>query len=91
MNELVIVGGGMVAHRLVSALRDRDEQGSWRITVLAEEARPAYDRVALSSYVDGVSAEELTLPVAEDPLVTWHLGEPVTALNRERRRVRTAS
>jgi nitrite reductase (NADH) large subunit len=91
MNELVVVGGGMVAHRLVSALRDRDEQGIWRITVLAEEARPAYDRVALSSYVDGVSAEELTLPVAEDPLVTWHLGEPVTALNRERRRVRTAS
>jgi len=89
--ELVVVGGGMVAHRLVAALRDRDTAGRWRITALAEEGRPAYDRVALSSYVDGVSAVELTLPELHDPLVTWHLGDAVTALDRERRTVRTAS
>ena len=37
MNQhLVVVGGGMVAQRLVEALRDRDTAGAWRITVLAE-------------------------------------------------------
>ncbi|MGQ0575973.1 MAG: nitrite reductase large subunit NirB [Pseudonocardia sp.] len=91
MNEMVVVGGGMVAHRLVAALRDRDVTGAWRVTVLAQEPRPAYDRVALSSYVDGVSAAELTLPAPDDPLVTWHLGDPVVSLDRDRRRVRTAA
>ena len=88
--ELVVVGGGMVGHRLVAALRGRDSAGTWRITVLGEEPRPAYDRVALSSYVDGASAEDLTLP-AHDPLVTTHLGDPVVALDRPARRVRTAA
>ncbi len=42
----------MVGHRFVEAMRDRDHDGRWRITVLCEEPTPAYDRVALSSYVD---------------------------------------
>ncbi len=88
--DLVVVGYGMVGHRLVAALRDRDCNGTWRVTVLGEENRPAYDRVALSSYVDGVCAEELTLPPL-DPLVELVLGDPVVALDRERRTVRTAS
>jgi nitrite reductase (NADH) large subunit len=91
MRQLVVVGNGMVGHRLVQALRDRDREARWRVTVLGEEARPAYDRVALSSYVDGVSAAELTLPAAADPLVTHHLGDPAVGLDRAARRVRTAS
>jgi nitrite reductase (NADH) large subunit len=91
MKELVVVGNGMVGHRLVQAVRDRDPEGAWRVTVLGEETRPAYDRVALSSYVDGTSAEELTLPAAADPLVALHLGDPAVALDRDARVVRTAA
>jgi len=91
MRDLIVVGAGMVGHRLVQALRDRDTSGTWRITVLGEESRPAYDRVALSSYVDGVSAEQLTLPTDDDPLVVRHLGDPVVALDPAGRVVRTAS
>ena len=61
MRTLVVIGYGMVAHRLVEALVARDVQRQWRIVVLAEEARPAYDRVALSSYVDSWDAEALAL------------------------------
>ncbi len=43
----------MVGQRLVEALRDRDARGRWRVTVLSEEPRRAYDRVNLSSYFDG--------------------------------------
>jgi nitrite reductase (NADH) large subunit len=60
------------------------------VTVLAEELRPAYDRVALWSYVDGTSAEELTLPEL-DPLVDLRLGEPAVAVDRSARTVRTAA
>lgn len=42
--HLVVVGGGMVAHRLVEALRSRDTSVEWRVTVLAEEPRLPYDR-----------------------------------------------
>jgi nitrite reductase (NADH) large subunit len=91
VKELVVVGNGMVGHRLVQAMRDRDTAGTWRITVLGEETRPAYDRVALSSYVDGKTAEDLTLPEVADPLVRLHLGDAAVALDRDARVVRTAS
>lgn len=84
--ELVVIGNGMVGHRLVQAICDRDSGNEWHITVLGEETRPAYDRVALSSYVDGVSAEALTLPELS---VTLHLGDPAVALDRDGRTVTT--
>jgi nitrite reductase (NADH) large subunit len=86
--ELVVIGNGMVGHRLVQAVRDRDTPGTWRVTVLGQETRAAYDRVALSSYVGGVSAEDLTLPDL-DPMVELHLGDPAVALDRDARTVRT--
>src|SRR3954470_19178725 len=88
--HVVVAGNGMVGQRFVEALRGRDAAGDWHVTVLGEEPRRAYDRVALSSYVDGVSAEELTLP-GLDPLVDLHLGDPAAALDRDARTVRTAS
>src|SRR3954465_5109338 len=59
--HLVIIGNGPVGQRLVDAVRQRDTAGAWRITVLGEEPRRAYDRVALSTYFDGASAADLDL------------------------------
>ena len=50
--SVVVVGHGMVGHRFVEALRSRDADGAWRVTVLAEEADAAYDRVGLTGYTD---------------------------------------
>ncbi|WP_166665905.1 MULTISPECIES: nitrite reductase large subunit NirB [Pseudonocardia] len=94
MSRLVVVGNGMVGHRLVAAMRDRDTAGDWEIAVLGEESRRAYDRVALSSYVDGSSEEDLRLDdddLHDDPLVTYHLGDAVATIDRDARRVSTAS
>jgi nitrite reductase (NADH) large subunit len=83
MRTLVIVGNGMVGHRLVEALRSRAAGGQWRIVVFGEEPRPAYDRVALSSYVDSWDASSLYLPTDDDGHgeVWRRLGETVTALD----------
>jgi nitrite reductase (NADH) large subunit len=81
--RLVVVGNGMVGHRLVSALRDRG--CPWEITVLAEEARPSYDRVRLSAWFEG---EALDLPPVDG--VDWHLGEPARSLDPAGRKVSTA-
>jgi nitrite reductase (NADH) large subunit len=90
--HVVVAGNGMVGQRFVEALRERDTSGEWRITVVGEESRRAYDRVALSSYFDGVSAAELDLvdPACYDGRTcTLHFGETATAIDRAARTVTT--
>ncbi|HVW40759.1 MAG TPA: nitrite reductase large subunit NirB [Amycolatopsis sp.] len=91
---LVVVGNGMVGHRLVEAVRAEDPDGTWRVVVLAEEPRPAYDRVALTSYVDGWDAEALALSgsdYAGDQGVELRLNDPVRGIDRSAKTVVTAS
>lgn len=61
--KLVIIGHGMVGHKLLECLAQvRDEGGpDLQVTVLCEEPRPAYDRVHLSEFFAGKSAEDLSL------------------------------
>ncbi len=83
----------MVGHRLVEALRARDTKGSWRITVLAEEADAAYDRVGLTSYTEGWDRELLALPgndYAGDERVRLVLNTRVTEIDRATKSVVTA-
>ncbi|MDX8148130.1 nitrite reductase large subunit NirB [Lentzea sp. BCCO 10_0061] len=82
---LVVIGNGMVGHRLVEILRD----SSWRIVVFGEETRPAYDRVALSSYVDSWTFADLELTPLSGCEI--RLGEKVVSVDRERRVVVGAS
>ncbi|GAA1208608.1 nitrite reductase large subunit NirB [Prauserella alba] len=91
---LVVAGHGMVAHRLVEALRGDDVDGTWQVVVFGEEPRPAYDRVALTSYVDTWDAAGLALPGAEyagDDRVELVPGDPVDAIDRQAKRVTTRS
>ncbi|HTJ33965.1 MAG TPA: nitrite reductase large subunit NirB [Dactylosporangium sp.] len=87
--KVVVIGHGMVGHRFLEALQSRDTDRSYEVTVLAEEGRPAYDRVRLSAYFDGVSAEELTYTVPDG--VDLRLGEPAVSVDREARLVRTGA
>lgn len=91
--SVVVVGHGMVGHRFVDALRDRDRDDRWQVTVLAEESTAAYDRVALSSYVGTWDRSALALKgndYAGDDLVDLRLGESVIAVNRHDRTVTTS-
>ena len=88
MHELVIVGNGMVGQRLVEAVRERDTRRRWRITVLGEERRPAYDRVNLSALFDGATPADLDL--AGDAVgYTRHLDDAVASIDRASRAVTT--
>lgn len=91
---VVVAGHGMVGHRFVEALRSRDEAGRWQVVILSEENLPAYDRVGLSSYVGAWDATALALPGNEytgDDLVELRLGESVTAIDRDARKVTTST
>jgi nitrite reductase (NADH) large subunit len=92
--SVVVVGHGMVGHRFIEALRDRDHNGRWHITVLCEEPTPAYDRVGLSSYVDSWDRTALALPgndYAGDDLVELRVGERATTIDRQTRTVTTST
>ena len=60
--RVVVVGHGMVGHRFVEALRARDTEGTWHVTVVAEEADAAYDRVGLTGYTEHWDRSRLALP-----------------------------
>ncbi|SOZ09956.1 nitrite reductase large subunit NirB [Cupriavidus taiwanensis] len=58
--KLIIVGHGMVGHKFLECLAEAGAQ-NLEVTVLCEEPRPAYDRVHLSEFFAGKSAEDLSL------------------------------
>ncbi|OBF16320.1 nitrite reductase large subunit [Mycobacterium kubicae] len=83
----------MVGHRFVEALRARDTDGSWHITVLAEEADAAYDRVGLTSYTESWDRALLALPGNDytgDPQVDLLLNARVVEIDRAAKTVATA-
>ncbi|MEV5503467.1 nitrite reductase large subunit NirB [Nonomuraea fuscirosea] len=83
MNRIVVVGYGPTAHRLVETLTSRGFAGT--VTVIGEEPRPAYDRVALTSYLSGTTVEDLTYDVPAG--VVTRLNTRVTGIDRDARRV----
>ncbi|WP_113963090.1 nitrite reductase large subunit NirB [Mycobacterium shimoidei] len=92
--DVVVVGHGMVGHRFVEALRARDTDGRWRITVLAEESDPAYDRVGLTGYTQHWQRDQLALPGNEytgDEHVRLLLNSRVADIDRAARQVVTSS
>ncbi|MGP3534969.1 nitrite reductase large subunit NirB [Microbacterium sp. RD1] len=89
-HHVVVVGAGMVAHRFVESLLTRGGS-NWRITLIGEEPRHPYDRVGLTSFFAGASAEDLTLERGhlDDERVEFIRGDAVTHVDRAARRVST--
>ncbi|MEW2299446.1 nitrite reductase large subunit NirB [Streptomyces sp. NPDC006655] len=91
---IVLVGHGMVGQRFLEALAGRGLTATHRVVVLCEEPRPAYDRVALTSYFSGTSPDELSLTDArfiDDHGIELYVGDPAVAVDREARTVTAAS
>lgn len=58
--KIAVIGHGMVGHKFLEQLHELDLAGA-QVTVLCEEPRPAYDRVHLSEFFAGKTAEDLSL------------------------------
>jgi nitrite reductase (NADH) large subunit len=90
---LIVVGNGMVGHRFCEKLVELDTDQRFRIVVFGEEPRPAYDRVHLSDFFTGSSADDLALTTTgwyAEHDVELRLGERVTRIDREARSLETA-
>jgi len=91
--KIVVVGNGMVGHHFIDQLvTNYGEQ--YQVVTFAEESRLAYDRVMLTSYYTGNTADDLALttPDAYDAQgVEYHVNQQVTAVDRANKTITTAS
>ncbi|SDT56762.1 assimilatory nitrite reductase (NAD(P)H) large subunit precursor [Mucilaginibacter mallensis] len=80
---IVVVGNGMVGYKFCEKLVSRSNQ--FNIIVFGEEPRIAYDRVHLSEYFNGKSADDLSLSSSSwytDNGISLHLDDPIQEINR---------
>ncbi|MEP6479643.1 MAG: nitrite reductase large subunit NirB, partial [Rhodoglobus sp.] len=87
--EIVVVGAGPAAHRLVEAALARDTDRAIRLTVFGEEFHEPYDRVALSKRLAGSESLTLQPSVWGDDRVTLRTGERVIELDAVAKTVTT--
>ncbi|GAB3397048.1 nitrite reductase large subunit NirB [Massilia agilis] len=90
--KVIVIGHGMVGHKFVETLAS--SMPAAQLTVLCEEPRPAYDRVHLSEYFAGRSADELTLVAPgffERHNIALKLNARAAAIDRVAKTVRLAS
>lgn len=59
--KVLVIGNGMVGHKFLEALVGSDTGTEYEITTFCEEPRVAYDRVHLTEFFSGRSAEDLSL------------------------------
>lgn len=88
--KIVVIGHGMVGHKLIESLVD---QADVELTVIAEEPRPAYDRVHLTEYFSGKSADDLLLArhdFADAYGIALHLNTKATSIDIANKTVTTA-
>ena len=89
--KVVVIGNGMVGQRFLEQLAKRS--ADCEITVFCEEPRPAYDRVQLTSFFSGKTAEDLSLAPRkffQDSKVTLRLNDAVLDIDPQRKIVRSA-
>jgi nitrite reductase (NADH) large subunit len=88
--NLVVIGNGMVGHRFIEELIDKMQPNQFNITIFCEESRLAYDRVHLSSYFSGHTAEALSLVregLYEENNIKVLLNERAILINRQRKEI----
>lgn len=90
---VVVVGNGMVGHKFLDLMIRRGANNDYRLVTFCEEPRLAYDRVNLSGYFSGKSADELSLVTPEwyaKNGIEVYVGDCVTAIDCAARRVFSA-
>jgi nitrite reductase (NADH) large subunit len=91
-STIIVVGNGMVGYKFCEKLIARSSR--FNIVVFGEEPRRAYDRVHLSEYFNGKSADDLSLSTAswyEDNNITLYLDDPIQEINRTEKTVHSLS
>jgi len=90
---LAIIGNGMVGQHFLAQLAASPALGDYHAVTFCEEPRPAYDRVHLSEFFAGKTAEDLSLVPPgffEEHGITLHLNDKAVAIDRETKTITSA-
>ncbi|WP_428355034.1 nitrite reductase large subunit NirB [Methyloprofundus sp.] len=82
---LVVIGNGMVGHNFLENLIASDVKDTYEIVTFCEEQRAAYDRVHLTEFFSGKSAQDLSMVsdgFFEDNNIKIHLGDKAVAIDK---------
>lgn len=93
-SRIVVIGNGMVGHKFLEVLAEHGGTGACEVTVLCEEPRPAYDRVYLSSYFSGKTAQDLSLVKGDffnEQHIDLRLNSKAVAIDKVAKTVTTAA
>ncbi|MFV5685487.1 nitrite reductase large subunit NirB [Flavobacterium sp. GB2R13] len=92
MIKVIVVGNGMVGYKFCEKFITKSGHEEYQITVFGEEPRRAYDRVHLSEYFAGKSADDLSLSTSnwyEENNIILNTSELITDINREQKTIHT--
>lgn len=92
--RIVVVGNGMVGHKFIDNLVNHADAANYQVITFSEEPRLAYDRVQLSKYFSGSTADDLMLTSEDyynEKSVEFILKDKVVDLDLENKEVITAS
>lgn len=92
MIQVVVVGNGMVGYKFCEKFISKSGHQNYKITVFGEEPRRAYDRVHLSEYFGGKSADDLSMSTTswyEENNITLNISELVVGLDKENKTITT--
>jgi nitrite reductase (NADH) large subunit len=92
MIKIIVVGNGMVGYKFCEKFVSKSGQEKYQITVFGEEPRRAYDRVHLSEYFAGKTAEDLSMSTAtwyEENNIILNTSELVTDIHKENKTITT--
>ena len=87
---LVVIGNGMVGHHFLVSLVNNPIKEDYDIITFCEEPRAAYDRVHLSAFFSGKTAEDLSLVESgffEQHGITIHMGDKAAKICRDSKTV----
>ncbi|MDC9724625.1 MAG: nitrite reductase large subunit NirB [Gammaproteobacteria bacterium] len=82
---LVVIGNGMVGQNFLVSLMASEIKDNYNVVTFCEEELPAYDRVHLSEYFSGKSADDLSLVEEgffETNNITIHMGDKASSIDR---------
>lgn len=92
--RIVVIGNGMVGHSFLEKLIASEGFENFEVTVFGEEPRKAYDRVYLSSYFSGKTAEDLSLVkpgLYENNGIQLYLKDKVIEIDRTQKTITSES
>tara|TARA_R110002074_G_scaffold401634_1_gene600638 strand:+ start:20533 stop:23058 length:2526 start_codon:yes stop_codon:yes gene_type:complete len=92
--KLIVIGNGMVGHKFLQAMVKNESNKKYEIITFCEETRLAYDRVQLSSFFSGKTADDLSMVEPgfyEENNITVYTGDRAAHIDRAKKIVTSAN